>query len=95
MILDQVPCIHYPVQFQKDKGATIWAFINSGSKINSMTPAYIKQLGLQVQKTDVGAQRIDGTLFQTFRMVIPSFQVEDKFDRAWFFQELFLLAKQR
>ena len=47
MILDRVPCIHYPVQFQKDK-EVIKALINSGSKVNAMTPAYATQLGLQV-----------------------------------------------
>ena len=55
MILNRVPCIHYPVQFWKDKGATIQTLIDSVSKINAMTPAYAKQLGLQVWKTDVGA----------------------------------------
>ena len=46
IVLDRVSCIYYPVQFRKDKGATIWALINSGSKINAITPAYAKQLGL-------------------------------------------------
>ena len=64
-----------------------------GSKVNAMTLAYAKQLGFQVQKTDIGAQKIDGSLLQTFGMVIAGFQVEDKLDRAQFFQELFLLAE--
>ena len=46
VILDRVPCIHYLVQSWKDKGATIWALINWGSKINVVTPGYAKQLGL-------------------------------------------------
>ena len=54
MILDWVPCIHYPVQFEKDK-KVIRALIDSGSKINTMTPAYVSKLGLQVRKTDVRA----------------------------------------
>ena len=41
-----MPYIHYPVQFQKDKEATIWALIDLDSKINMITPAYTKQLGL-------------------------------------------------
>ena len=41
VILDRVPCIHYPVQFQKDK-EVIKALIDSGSKVNAMTPAYTK-----------------------------------------------------
>ena len=73
VILDWVPCIHYPVQFQKDKRATIWALIDLGSKVNAMTPAYAKQLGLQVQRTDIGAQKIDGSLLKTFGMVIAGF----------------------
>ena len=47
VILGRVPCIHYPVQFREDK-KVIKALINSGSKVNAMTLAYAKQLGLQV-----------------------------------------------
>ena len=82
MILDRVLCIYYPVQFGKDKEATIWALMDLGSKVNAMTLAFAKQLGLQVQKTDVKAQKIDGSSLQTFEMVIASFQGEDKLGRA-------------
>ena len=41
VILDRVPCIHYPVQFQKDK-EVIKALIDSASKVNAMTPTYAK-----------------------------------------------------
>ena len=85
MILDQMPCISYPVQFRKNKRATIWALIDSGSKVNVMTPGYAKQLGLHVQKTDVKTQKMDGSLLRTFRMVIANFQVKDKLGRARFF----------
>ena len=93
VILDRVPCIHYLVQFQKDKGSIIWALIDSNSEVNAMTPAYAKQLGLQVRKTDVKAQKIDGSLLRTFKMVMAGFQVVDKLGRARFFQESFLLAE--
>ena len=93
MILDRVPCIHYPMQFRKNKGATIQALIDSGSKVNTMTPAYAKKPSLQVRKTNVRAQKIDGSLLRTFGMVIAGFQVEDKLGRARSFQESFLLAE--
>ena len=48
IVLDRVLCIHYQVEFQKDQRATIWALINSDSKVNAMTPAYAKQLGFQI-----------------------------------------------
>ena len=93
VILDWLPCIHYPVQLLKDKRAIIQALIYLGSKINAMTPAYAKQLGLQVQKTDIEAQKINGSSLWTFGMVIAGFQVENKLGRARFFQESFLLVK--
>ena len=40
-ILDRVPYIHYPVQFQKDK-EVYKALINFDSKVNAMTLAYAK-----------------------------------------------------
>ena len=93
VIFDRVPCIHYPVQLQKNKKATIWALIDLNSKVNTMTLIYAKQLCLQVQKTDVGDQKIDGSLLRTFKMVIAGFQVEDKLGRAQLFQKSFLLAE--
>ena len=93
MVLDRVPCIHYLVQFQKNKErATIQALIDSASEVNAMTPAYAKQLGLWTQRTDIGAQKIEGSSLATYGMVIAAFEVKDKFDRARFFQETFLLA---
>ena len=85
MILNRVSYIHYPLQFRKGKRATIQALINLGSKVNAMTPAYAKQLGFQVQRTDIRAQKIDGSLLKTLRMVSAGFQVEDKLGRARFF----------
>ena len=73
MILDQVPYIHYLVHFRKNKRVTIQALIDSGSKVNTMTPGYAKQLGLQVQKTVIGDQKIDGLLVRTFGIVIAGF----------------------
>ena len=94
IFLDRVLYIYYLVQFQKDK-ATIQALINSGSEVNAMTPAYAKQLGFRTRRTDVKAQKIDGSLLATYGMVIVAFQVKDKLGRAWFFQKTFLLADIR
>ena len=90
--LDRVSCLYYPVHFWKDKGATIWALINSVSEVNTMTPAYAKKLSLRAQKTDVGAQKIDGSSLDTFGMVFAGFQMINQLGRAQFFQETFLFA---
>ena len=40
-----------------------------------MNPASAQKLGLRIRKTDVNAQKIDGSSLNTFGMVIASFQV--------------------
>ena len=80
--LDRVLYLYYLVQFRKNKRAIIWALINFGSEINTITLAYAKKLGLRTWKTDVGAQKIDGSSLDTLGMVIAGFQVIDKLGRA-------------
>ncbi len=57
-----------------------------------MALAYSAKLGLKVRPNDVGAQKIDGSIFETFGMVLANFQAEDKLGRARFFQKTFLVA---
>ena len=87
--LQRVLCVHYPIWFKKKE---VQALINSGSEVNAMTPAYASKLGLQIHRTNIGAQKIDGSTLKTFGMVLASFQVEDKLRKAQFFQKTFLLA---
>ena len=60
-----------------------------------MNPASIQKLGLHIQKTNIGAQKIDGSILETFGMVIADFQVEDKVGRPRFFQGTFLVANTK
>lgn len=88
-LLDKVSSIHYLVYFKKNK---IRALINSCSKVNIKILVYAAQLTLKAQKTNVSAQKIDGSILQRFEMVLRSFWVKDKSEKAHFFQEIFLLA---
>ena len=85
----RVPCIHYLVWFQKEQ---VRALLDSGSKVNAINPAFARKLDLHIRKTNVGAQKIDGSALKTFKMVIADFQVEDKGGRPRFFQKTFLVA---
>ena len=60
-----------------------------------MSPAYAKKLGLNTWKTNVKAQKIDGSALETFGMVIAEFQVDNKGGRPRFFQETFLVANTK
>ena len=72
IVLKRVPCIHYLVRFQEDQ-EQVKALLDSGSKVNAMSPDYAKKLGLKTRKTNVGAPKIDGSTLETFGMVIADF----------------------
>ena len=57
-----------------------------------MNPDFARKLGLKVWKTNIGAQKIDGFVLETFGMVIADFQLGDKANKPRFFQETFLVA---
>ena len=59
--------------------------LDSGNKVNAMNPDFAWKLGFKVQKTNVGAQKIDSSALETFKMVIADFQVEDKANKPRFF----------
>ncbi len=56
-----------------------------------MSQDFAQQLGLKICKTNIGAQKIDGTTLETYRMVVSTFSV-DKDEKERFFEESFLLS---
>ena len=81
--------IYYLVQFQIDQRQKsqkqVKGLLNSGNKVNVMSPGYTKKLGFKVQETNIGAQKIDDSILETFEMVIVDFQMKDKVSRHRFF----------
>ena len=59
--------------------------LNNGNKFNVMNPALARKLGFYIWKTNVRAQKIDGSIFETFKIVIDNFQIQDKAGRPRFF----------
>ena len=96
--LKQVTCIQYPIAFpgaETQDGSALdpmSALLDLGSKVNIIYPAFAKRLGLVVQTTNIGTQKIDGTTFETYEMVIVAFLVIDQADKIRFFEETFLVA---
>ena len=87
--LQHVPCIRYPVQFQANQ---VGALIDSGSKVNVMTSAFIVQLGLSIRATGIGVQKIVGFALKMYSMIITGFSIQDNIGKIRFFKETFLLA---
>ena len=89
--LTQVPCIWYPITLRK-KSMSVSALFDLGSEFNAIHPSLAWELGLPIRPTDVGAQKIDGIMLDTFRMVVTAFSVTDKASWVKFFEETFLVA---
>ena len=57
-----------------------------------MTQAFATGLYLIIWATNVYAQKIDGSLLETYGMAWPGFSLQDSLERVRFFEETFLLA---
>ena len=91
--LKRVFYIHYPVQFKKNVDKTlVQALIDLENEVNAIYPSFAKQLGFSIRPTDVGAQKIDGTMLKTHEMVVAAFSVVNKANQVRFFEETFLVA---
>lgn len=66
--------------------------LNFGSEINTMTPGYASKLTFWVRHTNVKAQKINGSILETFKIVFASLHIKNKLEKACFFQKTFLLA---
>ena len=90
----KMPYIYYLVWFQ-DGQEQVRALLNSGSEVNAINPTFAQKPSFHIQKINVKAQKIDGSTFETFKIVIADFQVENKVARPRFFQKTFLVANTK
>ena len=84
-----VPYIHYPINFGKKP---VSALFNSSGEINAIHLTFAKELNLPIRPIDVKAQIINGTMLDTYGMVVAAFLVKDKANQVRFFKETFLIA---
>ena len=89
--LECIPYINYLIQFKRDM-TQVQTLIDSESEINSIYPTFTKELSLFIRLLDVRAQKIDGTMLDTYEIVIAALSVVDKANHAKFFKKTFLVA---
>ena len=68
------------------------ALVDSGNEVNVMYLTFVEKLGLVVQTTNVGTQKIDDTILETYKIVVAAFSMTDKANRVRFFADSFLVA---
>ena len=68
------------------------ALLDLGNEVNVIHLIFAKRLGLVIQTTNVGAQKIDSTTLETYKMVVAAFSVTDQANRVRLFEETLLVA---
>lgn len=72
----------YELIWLKKNWAELKTLVDFSNEVNTMTPAYIDRLSLQIWPTIIKTQMIDNFTLQIFKIVLANFQVKDKFGRA-------------
>ncbi len=86
--LEWVLCIWYLVTFKNQTEVLLdWK-----SKVNAINQAFVLQLDLKTQKTNVRAQKMDSTTLEIYRIIVSIFFVLNKNNRDSFFDKSFLLV---
>ena len=78
----KMPYIYYPVRFQEEQVKTL---LDNSREVNTMNPNFARKLDFKVWKTNVEAQKIDGSVLEIFGIIIANFQIEDKVNKPRFF----------
>ena len=68
------------------------ALFDLSSEVNAIYLAFAEKLGFVVQTTNIGAQKINDTTFETYGMVVVIFSVTDQAIRVKFFEKTFLVT---
>lgn len=68
------------------------ALLDSKCEINVMSQAFTSQPSLKVQKTNIGAYKIEDTTLKIYGIVVLTFFVLNKDARERFFEESFFWA---
>ena len=64
----------------------ISAFLNLNNKINIIYLTFVEKLGFTIQSTNIGTQKIDSTIFETYKMVIVILLVINQVNKVKFFK---------
>ena len=90
--LKRVSCIYYLIQIKNINVTQVQALINLGSEVNVIHLSFAKQLGFFNRPTDVGIQKVDNIMLDTYRILVAAFSVMDKSNQVRFFEKTFLVA---
>lgn len=72
LLFKRVSCIYYPIYFKKNH-VNVQAFLNSVSKINTITLFYMAKLDLKIQTTNIKKRKINKFILKMCKIVLASF----------------------
>ena len=73
--LAQVTYIWYPIIFRKK---FVLILFDLNNEINIIYLTFTKKLGLSIIPIDIGAQKIDNTILDTYKIIVAAFSMTNK-----------------
>ena len=70
----------------------VLVFFDFDNEVKAIHPAFAERLGLMMQATNVGTQKINGITLETYEIMVAVFSVTDQANRVKFFEETFLVT---
>ena len=90
--LKYVFCIYYPIQFKSANEIQVQVLVDLKSEINAIYLTFVKKPGLSIRSLKIETQKIDGTILDTYSMVVTVFSITNNANQVKFFEEIFLVA---
>ena len=88
ILIKKISYIYYPISFQEGQEQRR-ALFNTDSKINIMNFIFIQKLNFYIQKINIRAQKIDGFIFKSLKMVITDFFLKSRYLIQVFLRDFF------
>ena len=66
--------------------------LDNDNKVNVINTNYAWKIGFKIQKTNIGAQKFNGSTLETFEIMIANFWVGDGVGKLKFFWKTFLVT---
>ena len=84
--LARVLCIWYHINFRKK---SVLLLFDLGSEINVIYLIFAKELGFSIRPTDIEKYKIDGTMLDSYEIVVIAFLIMNKANQIRFFKKTF------
>lgn len=87
-----MPYIYYLLYIHNNK---VWTLFDNINKVNAMRLDYGQELDFKIWKTNIETHKIDGSILETFGLIIADFQIKNKVNKPQYFSKTFFMVNTK